>query len=57
MGHPVLDEILRARLPIRPDVLDRWQRVIRHEVIPALDAASQSQQLKKKADAKESSAA
>jgi len=38
MVHPVLEEVLRARPPIRPDVLLRWQRAIRDEVIPALVA-------------------
>lgn len=33
---PVLDEILRAKLPIRPDVFARWQREIRAEVLPQL---------------------
>jgi hypothetical protein len=33
---PVLDEILRARLPIRPDVLRRWQHEIREIVQPLL---------------------
>lgn len=28
MTDPVFDEILRARLPLRPDVLLRWQRRI-----------------------------
>lgn len=37
MVHPVLEEILRARSPIRDDVLRRWQRAIRDEVIPALE--------------------
>jgi hypothetical protein len=27
--HPVFDEILRARLPIREDVFKRWQQEIR----------------------------
>lgn len=39
--HPVLDEILRAKLPIRPDVFGRWQRAIRTEIAPKLDAADQ----------------
>lgn len=34
--HSVLDEIVRARLPIRPEVLARWQRAIRNDIAPAL---------------------
>lgn len=39
MPHPVLDEIVRAKLPLRPEVLRRWQQVIQREVIPAMEAA------------------
>ena len=33
---PVLQEILRASLPIRPEVLRRWQQAIRDEVAPLI---------------------
>ena len=33
---PVLEEILRAQHPIRPDVLRRWQQTLRDEVVPVL---------------------
>lgn len=40
MAYPtVLDELLRARLPLRPDVFRRWQMAIRDEVIPAIERA------------------
>ena len=29
MTHPVFDEIVRARLPIKPEVFRRWQQEIR----------------------------
>jgi len=32
--HPIFEEILRAKLPVRPDVLLRWQRAIRSEIGP-----------------------
>lgn len=35
---PVLDEILRASTPIRPDVLRRWQSAIRNELGPYVAA-------------------
>ncbi len=35
--HPILNEIMRAKLPVRPDVLLRWQRAIRDEIGPDLD--------------------
>ena len=38
MPHPVLDEIVRAKEPIRSDVLRRWQQAIRDEVIPTIEA-------------------
>jgi hypothetical protein len=38
MGYPaVLDEILRARGEIRPDVFRRWQQQIRADVLPHFD--------------------
>ncbi len=33
----VIDELLRVHLPIRQDVLRRWQQELRDEVIPQLD--------------------
>lgn len=36
MPHPVLEEIVRTKLPVRDDVVTRWQRAIRDEVLPAL---------------------
>lgn len=33
---PIIDEILRVRLPIRPDVLRRWQTHLRDVVQPQL---------------------
>lgn len=36
--RPILSEILRARLPLRPDVLQRWQRELRDVIGPDLDA-------------------
>lgn len=38
MPHPVLDEIVRAKEPIRSEVLRRWQRAIRQELIPTIEA-------------------
>jgi len=38
--HPVFDEILRAKLPIRPEVFARWQKAIQNEVLPALAASA-----------------
>lgn len=35
--HPIIEEIGRARGPIRNDVFRRWQRVLRDEVQPLLD--------------------
>jgi hypothetical protein len=49
----VLEEILRLRLPLRPDVLKRWQLEIRQTLGPDLDeldalrAAKTSKQPKK----------
>jgi hypothetical protein len=47
VNHPVFDEILRARLPIREDVFKRWQQEIRAivntpedvQLTPALEKA------------------
>ena len=33
MPHPVLEEIVRAKEPIRSEVLRRWQRVIQDELL------------------------
>lgn len=38
MPHPVLDEIVRAKEPIRSEVLRRWQTAIRDELIPTIEA-------------------
>lgn len=38
--HPVLEEIARARLPVRPEVFARWQQTIRNEIGPELDRLS-----------------
>lgn len=34
---PIIEEILRVRLPLRPDVLRRWQTYLRDHVQPQLD--------------------
>ncbi len=47
--HPLLDEIQRARLPIRPDVLSRWKHVIQYEVIPQIEALEAKAETPKKA--------
>ncbi len=46
MPLSVLDEILRARLPIRPGVLARWQHEIRTDVKPALEKADEPKKTK-----------
>jgi hypothetical protein len=33
MPHPVLEEIVRARPPIRDDVFRRWQQAIQRELL------------------------
>lgn len=38
---PVLEEIARARTPIRDEVLKRWQQTLRTEIIPAYLAADE----------------
>jgi hypothetical protein len=35
--HPVIEDICRARLPLRDDVLRRWQQKLVAEVQPLLD--------------------
>jgi hypothetical protein len=35
--HPVIEDICRARLPLRDDVLRRWQQKLVAEVQPRLD--------------------
>jgi hypothetical protein len=35
--HPVITEICHTHLPIRPDVFQRWQRLLRQDVQAQLD--------------------
>lgn len=39
--HPTIEEICRARLPIRPEVFRRWQRELRERIQPLLDERDQ----------------
>jgi hypothetical protein len=55
--HPIIDEILRARLPIRPDVHRRWSDVLRNEIQPQLDELAELKADPPKPDAKKGRAA
>ena len=54
---PILDEILRARLPIRPDVMRRWQTHIREVLAPQLQELDELKADPPKPEAKKGRAA
>jgi hypothetical protein len=54
---PILDEILRCRLPIRPDVLRRWQQHIREVLGPELQELAELKADPPKPDTKKGRAA
>lgn len=50
MGDPVLDEIRRARTPIREDVLRRWARYAQDVLQPQLDRLAEFDQVAREYD-------
>lgn len=43
--HPVLETIISARLPIRPEVFRLWQQQLRDEIHPLVEAGQIAQAL------------